>query len=86
MSADGRWDWADSTHLQYNDNMRREYIDFCDKNVPTIFLPLTPTRRQRPELDAAIAEVKANVKESLIVPNRIRSFTVNCTVEFGDGF
>ena len=86
MSADGRWDWVDSTQLQYSAVMQKQYIDFCDKNVPVIFVPLTPTQPQRRELDAAVKEVVADAKADVVVRNRIRTFTVNCAVSYGDYF
>ncbi len=84
MTADGLWGWADSRNLQFNESLAEEYEKYCEENVPLIFIPLTPTKRQQVILDAHVAKVRESVKPNIVALNRLPAFDINILVSWGD--
>ncbi len=84
MTADGLWGWADSRNLQFNEELAAAYEEYCDKNVPLTFIPLTPTKRQQKILDAHIEKVKESVRTNTVALNRLPAFDINILVSWGD--
>jgi hypothetical protein len=84
MTDDGLWGWADSKELHFDKHMAEDYKDYCEEHVPLLFIPLTPTKRQRAVLDFHVAKVRESLKPDGTAVNNLPLFEINCLVSYGE--